>query len=173
MAFCERILRRHTECMKAFLFDARMHDIQYEPGAYNDHDRCQYTREAYVECRMNPEVAAIAVKQGEKKPTEDYSKPMTQDAVAVAGSSDARGPIPCHQELTMHGKCVENHFRKAMTKGTDYTRAVCFDSRYLFDKCIATHRAIQEGKQLDPTKSGADHMPSSKNKDHFSVSGKH
>lgn len=157
MAFCESVLRKHGECLKSFLRDARMHNTPYEPGSYGEHDRCQYTREAYVECRMTD----TSVNQASRK---DRSQ-------GAAGGSDSRMPTPCQMELNMHGQCVENFLKKAMTQGTDYTQYVkkCSDSRELFDKCITAWENIQQGK--DPMKLGQG-KTSKAGAGNFAVAGK-
>merc|ERR1719296_544293 len=105
-----------------------------------------------------------------EKVKEDYSRPMEQGQVAgITGSSDATGPMPCQMELNMHGSCVENYFRKSMSRGTDYTAYVqkCSDSRKLFDKCMDGWKKVEAGQ--DDMKTGE--KVSAKASSHFAVSG--
>jgi len=137
---CERLLRKHIDCAKGFLRESRIYNLQYEPGCYTVHDRCQYTRESYVECRMAPEIVA---------PTADRPSKVKQivqprfikkgQPIAMAGSSESKGPPPCQRELNLHGMCTDIALRNIMSKGVpDYTHYIdkCANSRKMFDKCM-------------------------------------
>mmetsp|Transcript_19377 Transcript_19377/g.45450 ORF Transcript_19377/g.45450 Transcript_19377/m.45450 type:complete len:161 (-) Transcript_19377:93-575(-) len=134
MSWCERVLADHIDCVKAFLRDARTHNLPYEPGSYGDGDRCASTRHAYVECTQDPK--------------------RKLNALSVAQPSGA-GPVPCEMELNMHGKCIERFLRSALANATDYVFLThtgvnkCLPTRDAFDKCLKGTKDLKEGKAKD------------------------
>jgi len=183
MVVCERVLRKHVECVKCFLRDARSNDLIYAPGSHGEHDRCQDTRKAYEQCRLDPpkkaEKQAITLTGTQAQPLDFYKQ---RSIFGLFSKEDdqkrSRDAPPCQMELNMHGNCVANHFRTAMTNGTNYiwlahaqdeAEDKCFNTRASFEKCIMGNRAIGEGRLLDTQKS--EPWESRKLSEHFSVRG--
>ena len=181
MSWCERPLHAHVDCVKSFLREAREKETPYAPGSYHEFDKCGDTRQAYVNCTHGPkqkvEPQRINQVSTQAQPLDFYNQ---QSHVGHGGRDlptllTANHPPPtCEMELRVHGKCVENYLRGAMTKGTDYIflspdgEDKCFNSRTAFDQCVKGTKQLQEGKKREKHPGPLESLKVSK---HFALTG--
>lgn len=167
MSWCERFLGAHVDCVKSFLRECREQDLVYAPGSYSSHDRCMNTRQAYVDCVHDPNAdkyglrnqRVVQMQQGAAHPPQNfYGTKATSGALAENDLSRTwtTSPLSCSMELQMHGKCVENYLRNAITKNKEYVFLAqeapdkCFLSRASFEQCIRTKRDREAAGEGDP-----------------------
>lgn len=167
MSWCERILTAHVDCVKDFIYQAREKELVYAPGSYaKDIDRCMNTRQAYVDCVHDPNADKNTPNRVVSMETSTGVQPLNAHGGKNASGKLAKDdlsrnwtilPKACGMELVMHGKCVENEFRRALKKNDEYVFLSghpdvadnCFLSRASFDQCMVSKRE-REAAGPDP-----------------------
>ncbi|KAF4716885.1 hypothetical protein FOZ62_030387 [Perkinsus olseni] len=135
---CNKELSAHTDCVKAFLREARTDHTPYLPGTGDpNYDKCSGSREHFAKCmRERPDDRST------------FRRTMSTEL-----------PQPCEMELNLHGQCVANYLAQSVRTGKDYMflgrgssqmEDKCFLTRAAFEKCMMyqkiTERATNEGQ---------------------------
>jgi len=175
MAYCNRQLNKHIECVKANLREG------------SDWDQCAETRHAFADCKQAPptrtEKEVIRWWSTQAQPL-DFHNHKQQSVFGVVApepweadsgiASGPKGPRACEMELNIHGQCIENFLRRTVSKSNAgwFANDVvdrCPTTRARFDRCYG-NRAVAEGREKDPTV--VEPLNSPKTASQFSVSGR-